>query len=198
MDGVFGTGGLVTHDLGGTDAFLTSLVVLPDDSIIAAGQRSGTEPEFVVARFDTAGALDPLFGSGGVAVVDFGGAAESAQSIALQDDGKIVVAGYSESLPGGELLRDFAVTRLLANGALDPVFGSGGRTVIDVSPGEGDVAIGMALEPDGDVVVSGVTRDAAEFSDVAVVRLLGDHRGLPLFVSDFETGDLSDWSTASP
>jgi len=196
VDDTYGVGGVVTHDLGGSDAFLTAMVVLPDDSIVAVGERSGAEPEFVVAKFDSDGALDPLFGSGGVAVVDFAGAAESARSLRLQDDGKIVVAGYSESLPGGVLMRDFAVARLLPNGILDPVFGVDGRLAIDIVPGQEDWAVSLDLEPDGDVLVVGTTRDVSAFSDAVVVRLLGDLRGSPVFVSDFETGGLDEWAMA--
>src|SRR5687767_11486935 len=67
----------------------------------------------------TAGALDPTFGLGGKVTTDFSLSADSGRSVAVQGDGKIVVAGLSGF--------DFAVARYNDDGSLDSTFGSHGR-----------------------------------------------------------------------
>ena len=66
-----------------------------------------------------AGDLDPTFGNAGRVVTSFPGGLDTANDIAVQSDGKIVVAGSSGS--------DFAVVRYNTNGTLDVTFGVGGR-----------------------------------------------------------------------
>lgn len=91
------------------------------------------------------GDLDPSFGSGGQVIADFG---SIANGVALQPDGKLVVAGRSTGA-------GFAVARYLSGGTLDPSFGSGGEvtTVFGVF----DVAFGVAIQSDGKIVAVGET-----------------------------------------
>lgn len=72
-----------------------------------------------------AGALDPTFGTGGLVTTDFGQSAETAQAVAVQPDGKLVVAGVSQ-VPSRSR-NEFGMARYIAAGALDPTFGTGGR-----------------------------------------------------------------------
>jgi hypothetical protein len=55
------------------------------------------EPNFGIARFDAAGALDASFGTDGKLTVDFFGASDGAECVAVQPDGKIVVAGFARN-----------------------------------------------------------------------------------------------------
>jgi uncharacterized delta-60 repeat protein len=89
------------------------------------------------AHLPLAGDLDPTFGSGGVTQSSDGSA-----GIALQPDGKIVVAG-------GSL---FALVRYLPDGSLDPSFGTGGH--VETAAGAGSFGA-LALQPDGKIVVAG-------------------------------------------
>src|SRR5688572_31371779 len=66
-----------------------------------------------------AGDLDPTFGVGGKVVTSFPGGLDTANDVAVQTDGKIVVGGFSGS--------DFALTRYNIDGTLDQTFGTGGR-----------------------------------------------------------------------
>jgi len=72
-----------------------------------------------------------------------------AYSLALQQDGKIVLAG--ESTINGD--RDFALARYNTNGTLDPSFGTGGR--VTTTFGQNDVAFSVAVQPDGKIVTAG-------------------------------------------
>ncbi|MBK8321703.1 MAG: hypothetical protein IPL06_03005 [Betaproteobacteria bacterium] len=120
LDTRFGTaGGTLTPVTAGGGAF-RAMAVQPDGKIVAVGERykSGSEADLLLARFEANGALDASFGTGGVAVFDSQANAptvvlETATAVALQADGKIVVAGVSRDLG------DFViVARLTATGTL--------------------------------------------------------------------------------
>jgi uncharacterized delta-60 repeat protein len=106
------------------------------------------------AAAEAQAALDPSFGSGGLArVVNPVGEgtfwAEDAADVAVQPDGKILVAADGH----GENSVYWAVLRFLPDGRLDPGFGVGGAAVLtQTDPGE---ARGIALQPDGRIVVTG-------------------------------------------
>jgi len=89
-----------------------------------------------------AGDLDPTFGTGGKVVTDFGGS-EFANAVAIQTDGRIVVAGQTAT--------DLALARYKPDGGLDPSFGTGGK----VTTGGQDFADAVAIQPNGKIVVAG-------------------------------------------
>jgi uncharacterized delta-60 repeat protein len=99
LDPSFGTGGIVTTDFG--DSCVGSdVAVHADGKIVVAGWTwNGSNRDFALARYTANGALDTGFGLGGKAVTDLGGRDDYGFGVAVQSDGKIVVAGFSE--PGG-------------------------------------------------------------------------------------------------
>src|SRR6185436_13584383 len=124
LDGGFGTGGKVTT-LIGTDARAFAVALQPDGRIVVAGSAaSGGDSNMAIVRYSTGGVPDPTFGAGGVLNVPVGTAGSAAEAVAIQPDGKIVVAG--EALDGtGPGVGSFAVLRFSAGGIFDPTFGSG-------------------------------------------------------------------------
>jgi len=92
LDATFGMGGMVISDFGGGES--AAAIGLQHDGkiVVAGGPRSAT---FVVARYNPDGRLDLPFGIGGMVATDFGGGTSQATALALQADGKIVVAGRS-------------------------------------------------------------------------------------------------------
>lgn len=112
----------------------------------------------------TAGELDASFGAGGVLSTDFGGSYDWAYATAVQPDGKIVAAGVSN----GAGTYDFALSRHRADGSVDPSFGDGGKVTTDFASSF-DWAYALALQPDGKIVVGGVT-DASGSPDFALAR----------------------------
>lgn len=102
------------------------------------------------------GDLDPTFDGDGKVVTDFGGYDES-RDMALQADGKIVTVGLAEPPAGGAA--DFALARYNVNGSLDTSFDGDGLVLTDVSDGNEDVANGVAVQPDGKIVVVGRSTD---------------------------------------
>ena len=99
------------------------------------------------------GDLDPAFGRAGRKMTDFHGGADLAQAVALQPDGRIVVAGttYQGNDYSSE---DFAIARYTPEGRLDDSFGTKGRVTTDF-PGLAAVPSAVLVQPDGKIVVAG-------------------------------------------
>lgn len=99
------------------------------------------------------GDLDPTFGSAGQVTTDFNQSTDIAYAVALQTDGKIVVAGttYKNNDYSSE---DFAIARYNANGTLDTTFGVNGKVTTDF-PGLAAVASAVVVQPDGKILVAG-------------------------------------------
>ena len=158
FDLTFGVGGTVVTDLGGDDS-ARAVAVQPDGKIVVAGGAglfSGAFSGFALARYHSDGSLDASFGSGGLVVTGFGaGHPASAVALALQPDGRIVVAGgVSFGAPNR-----VALARYTASGALDPTFGDGGTVISDF--GGSRLTRAMALQPDGKILVTAWTMPPA-------------------------------------
>ncbi|MFJ8012859.1 calcium-binding protein [Streptomyces sp. NPDC096339] len=156
----FGTGGRVTTDFGGFEQ-VNGVAVQPDGKIIAVGLTDtggvgGGVHNFAVARYNANGTPDSTFGTGGRLTTDLRG---DAQAVAVQPDGKIVVAGHSDD--------DFAVARYNANGSPDTTFDNDGKVTTQF--GGVDQARSVALLPDGRIVVAGLSNAAGTY-DFAVAR----------------------------
>jgi uncharacterized delta-60 repeat protein len=96
------------------------------------------------------GDLDPTFGSGGKVTTDFGGN-ESAWGLAVQSDGKAIVAGTRFDLGPSD---DFVLARYTASGALDATFDGDGKVTTDFG-GRSDGADDVAVQADGKIVAAG-------------------------------------------
>src|SRR4051812_24619875 len=94
LDSTFGVGGKVLTAFPVINASGSSTAIQPDGKIVVAGSDSPSPfSTFAVARYETNGTLDTSFGSGGKVVTQIGGN-DSATSVAIQTDGRIVVAGF--------------------------------------------------------------------------------------------------------
>ena len=146
LDTGFGADGKVTTDFGSHDT-PRSVAVQEDGKIILAGSSAG---DFAIARYNHNGSLDPGFGAAGKVTTDFG-ASETGNSVAVQDDNKIVAAGYSSL--GSELGSNFVLARYNSDGSLDTGFGSGGK--VTTSFGGRAYGSSVAVQDDGKIVVAG-------------------------------------------
>ena len=153
LDTTFGTGGIVTTDIGNVDNASFALAIQPaDGKLIAAGSSiNGMNDDFAVVRYNTNGTLDNTFGTGGIVTTNFAGNSfDYIEAVALQPDGKIVAAG---SLFNGSSFL-FALARYNTNGTLDDTFGTGGRVTTSFTNVD-DLARAMVLQPDGKIIVAG-------------------------------------------
>jgi uncharacterized delta-60 repeat protein len=163
FDSTFGSGGSITTDISGQRDIPEVAVVQPDGKILVAGiGYNGPNFDWVLARYTSAGQLDPTFGNGGKLALDMGpGYYNEVWDAAVQADGKIVLSGNVDG--------QFAVARLNADGTLDGTFGTGGVTVTGFSI-SGGRAFGVALQPDGKVVAVGTVFGGNSTSKVAIAR----------------------------
>ncbi|HSK72137.1 MAG TPA: FG-GAP-like repeat-containing protein, partial [Pyrinomonadaceae bacterium] len=170
LDASFGTGGKVVTAVENNDDVIYSLVIQPDEKIIAAGRSNNGEINiFAVARYNINGSLDATFGNGGKVTTIVGGAS-GANAAALAPNGKIVTAGDSYNLKDNE----FALARYNANGTLDASFGEGGKVITTISSGD-DIAKAVAVQPDGKIVAAGWSSNGGVFS-FALIRYNGDNQ----------------------
>jgi uncharacterized delta-60 repeat protein len=178
LDQTFGTGGKVTTDFGTEFDDALDVVVQPDGKIIAVGdnrEQFDFANKFAVARYTAAGALDATFDSDGLVTTDVSGVlvlADSAQAVALQPDGKVVVAGIT-GLHG-------VIARYNSDGSLDTTFdGDGKKTVVFSCIGSGgDGFYDVAVQPDGKIVAVGRNSPCSlaeqTNKNFAVARLMSD------------------------
>ena len=112
----FGTGGIVTTDFGSGNDVANALLVDANGKIVVVGSASnGSDLDFAVARYNADGSLDTSFDTDGKVTTDFGSGDDSARAVAVQPDGKLVVAGYAANGTDD----DFAVARYNTDGSLD-------------------------------------------------------------------------------
>ncbi len=175
LDPSFGTNGSVTTSFGASPGGANHVAIDPNGRIIVVG-ATGSAPnrDFAVARYNSDGSLDTTFDVDGRLAIPFGLSDDSAASVAIDQNGQIVVAGSSSNTGGSNY--DFAVVRLNSDGSLDPTFGTGGKTTTAFGTSE-DVARDVVIDPSGKIVVLGWTRSAsgdAVADDLAVVRYNAD------------------------
>jgi uncharacterized delta-60 repeat protein len=150
LDDTFDGDGRVTTDV--TDgADWANAIVLQEDGMIVAAGTAGFR-RFALVRYGTGGALDPTFGDGGVVVTNVvpGDDDEVIEDVAVQLDGKIVVAGFVIRRGGFR----FTVARYEADGDLDPSFSDDGKVITRFTEGW-DEAQAVALQEDGKIVAAG-------------------------------------------
>lgn len=170
LDQTFGKGGWVATNFSVGFAEATTLAIQPDGKIVVCG--TGFSPDalatsfIALARYLPNGSLDTSFDGDGKVETSFG-TYGGANSVAIQADGKIVIAG---SVSG-----NFAVVRYRSDGSRDKSFGYLGKVNIAVSP-RWDEATGIRIQPDGKIVVGGTTGLANGWYAFAVARLNLDGR----------------------
>jgi uncharacterized delta-60 repeat protein len=167
LDGSFGTGGKVTTAMGPSHERIFSIAMQLDGKIVAAGFAfNGADYDFALARYNSNGSLDVSFDGDGKVVTDFLGIDERGRSVAIQADGRIVVAGY---LGSGI---DFALARYDPDGDLDLTFSSDGKATTDVGSGSAEQARAVAIQGDGAILAAGYT-SGGNINQFALLRYLG-------------------------
>ena len=163
LDTSFNGTAKVTTNLGGDgNAEGRSVTVQTDGKIVVVGYATaGNTEKFALARYNADGAPDTSFGDSGRVMTDVGISGSNATGVALQKDGKIVVAGYAVNNSGTDY--DFACVRYNTDGKVDQSFGDGGKIMTSVGKGDGK-ANSVAVQSDGKIIVAG----SVYFGDVTV------------------------------
>lgn len=172
LDTTFGRNGKVKTDFNRHNDLAYGMALQADGKVIVAGisfeGNSAQGGDFAVARYNTNGTLDTSFGVGGKVTTDFG-QTETASSVVVQSDGKIIVAGGTYPIfpsSGGQ----FALVRYNSNGSLDTTFGDNGLVQTTFST-SGCYASALALQADGKIIAAGTNyRDFSSNSDFGLAR----------------------------
>ncbi len=169
LDPSFGSGGIVTTAVGSSHDYGNFLTLQPDQKILVTGYSdNGTNYDFSLVRYNADGSLDNSFGAGGKVITPLGSYDDWGYSVAVQTDGKILVAG--ENYSGTDY--DFAIVRYDSNGSLDNSFGTGG--ISNTSWGSSDdYGYSVKVQIDGKIVLAGFLQDSAGY-DFAITRYNND------------------------
>jgi len=194
LDGAFGGDGKVITSSGAGHQLGYGVATAAGKILVAGWANQAGSHDFALARFEDDGSLDTGFAANGVATADFNAGDDMAVAMAVQPDGKIVLAG--RTLQGSN--NDFAVARLCPDGTLDngyncgsQGFGAGGKVTTDF--GGNDYGEAVLIQPDGGIVVAGATRSCPN-SDFAVARYNAD--GSPDTTFDGDGKATTDFSSA--
>jgi uncharacterized delta-60 repeat protein len=140
---------VVAGEIGQSNAGGFNVLPIGADGLPIVVSRNGES--IAVARYSAGGTLDTSFGTGGVQLAKFSNGDNTASSLAIQSDGKIVVGGGIAT--GSATYADFILVRFNANGSLDSSFGGIGYVTTDL--GENDTITDIALQADGKIVAVG-------------------------------------------
>ena len=200
LDRTFGAGGadgdgVVTVDLGPNGGQATAIAQLAGGKFLVAGSIDGAHGMALV-RFNADGSLDRTFAGGGadgdgVATLPFGpggfgGVGGTAEAMAVQPDGRIVLGG---SFAGAPSRWEWALARFEADGRLDRSFGPNGTGFVTASwPAPGSYLFtrinALALAPGGGILAAGSTGE-----DLALLKYRADGRLDPAFGRGGADGD---------
>ncbi len=170
LDTSFGTNGITK-----TSGLTNSATQQSDGKVITTG-RAGND--LGVARYNNDGSLDTSFGVGGKVTTDFNNGPDEGFSVAIQKDGKIVVAGTTNDPTAKTSNNNFALARYNSDGSLDNSFGNNGKVTTDVNTGTEEFNR-IKLQSDGNILAIGTSGD-----DFALARYLSGDRASNLSVDN--------------
>ena len=157
LDEAFGDKGINIVNFNNQRDYINALDVQPDGKIVAAGVENYLFGNMIAARFLSNGTLDESFGNGGFTLIKFQNGSQ-ARTMALQNDGRIILGGYSNPSVG---IFYFALAALDKNGMIDSSFGASGLVETNIEGKEYGRA--SVLQPDGKIVLAGMNTTATNF-----------------------------------
>jgi uncharacterized delta-60 repeat protein len=161
-----GDGKLIVPVGSGSDSGY-SVAVQPDGRILVAGYSfTGTDDDFSVIRLNSNGSLDTSFDGDGKLIVPVGSGSDYGLSLSLQPDGKILVAGHSNSNGTDSA---FSLIRLNGDGSLDTSFDGDGKRIVPVGS-SGDIGYSVTVQPDGKILMAGSSVNGTN-NDFSLIRL---------------------------
>ncbi|HEY8688053.1 MAG TPA: T9SS type A sorting domain-containing protein [Chitinophagaceae bacterium] len=167
LDNTFDVDGKITTSFG-SQAEAFCMAIQSDGKIVAAGYMYNDSTwEFAVARYNVDGSLDSTFDGDGKLTTAISTVDDEINAIAIQSDGKIVVAGYSNA--SGDINAyepDLAVVRYNTDGSLDSTFNGNG--ILITSLGFYDVAYSVAIQTNGKIVLAGTHANGSNYEFLVV------------------------------
>lgn len=182
VDSSFGTNGWVYTNIKGIttpvgDDQIRKLVVLPDNSIIAAGFCHNTQDkDFAIAKYDANGALVTSFGTNGKVVLDVNND-DFVTGLAVTSTGKIVVVGNTNFSTD----TDITLAQYTSGGIPDPTFNGGNILRLGTGSAGNYEAYGLAVQSNGNIVITGLMPAASSSKNIYVARILPNGTFDPAF-----------------
>ncbi len=165
LDNSFSSDGKLTTTIGSSGDHGQSVTVQSDGKILVAGESwSGSRSEFALVRYNSDGSLDSSFSNDGKLTTAIGSSDDHGQSVTVQADGKILVAGYSSNGNNS----DFALARYNSDGSLDSSFSGDGKLTTAIGSSY-DASRSVIVQADGKILVAGLSVNGG-YSNFALVR----------------------------
>ena len=195
LDTNFAGDGTVWTDIAGDSDYLNAMVIQPDGKIVVGGSTRDDDEQrfrFALVRYNVDGSLDTSFDGDGkvVTTIVTGQNSDEITGLAIQGDGKIVAAGWTEPTDPSQGVYRFALARYASDGSLDTSFDGDGIAITGF--GGEDLALAVALQSDGKIVVGGQHGQPTGY-DFALARYNADGSLDSGFDGDgFVTTDISE------
>jgi uncharacterized delta-60 repeat protein len=175
-----GDGRVVTNIAPGADFAFGILIQSTDQKIVVAGRGGGKGGRFALARYESDGMLDATFGGDGKVATNFTRFDDRADELAIQLDGKIILAGTANYFSSRAR---FAVARYNVDGTLDSSFGGDGKVTTEFFNRSFDGAFSVAVQVGGEIVAVGQAGGGTA-GRIGVARYRTDGSLDPTFGSD--------------
>lgn len=181
LDAELGSDGKVLTAFGTGDDRGNALAIQADGKLVVLGIATvGDYSDLALARYNSDGSLDLGFGVDGLVTTSVGTYNDEGRALVIQPDGKIVITGNVRNAFGAERL--FGLVRYNTDGSTDASFGTNGIVTTDFGTAN-DMAMSLALQADGKIVVGGYA-GAATTADFALARYNTDGALDPSFGVD--------------
>ncbi len=159
LDLTFNSNGIALSNYNAFGVKGSSIVIQSDDKIIIGGNSvSNSNVNFAITRFNTNGSLDNTFSHDGMDTIFIGGTIDYGTKVALQNDGQIVLAGYSHN--GSNT--DFALVRYNIHGIIDSSFGNKGIVTTDIS-NQNNTLLSLAIQNDNKIIAAGFSYNGHDY-----------------------------------
>ena len=170
LDTSFGTGGKVVTSINSGADIAYATVLQSDGKILVSGTTNSSisGKDFFCIRYNANGTLDTSFGTNGIATFDLqGGSDDVVYAMAIQSDGNILLAGYSDD--GSN--KNAAIIRITSNGTLDTTFGTAGKVYTEFISGRADEIKVIKIHAlTGNLIVGGTSSATSTNSQGVIAR----------------------------
>jgi uncharacterized delta-60 repeat protein len=183
LDRSFGSNGVAFTQLDTVRSSAGSVAIQPDGKLLLFGNcYDGALNKICALRYQADGTLDVRFGIAGKVLISAGARNSYTTQIAIQPDGKIVIAAQCENTNSQYR---FCALRRNNNGTVDATFGIGGETITALRT-ERNIATGLAIQPDGKIVLAGMCSDTSNSDDFCALRYDGGPFGYKACTLDID------------
>ena len=167
LDLSFGNGGKVVTRVEDRFSIGTAVTIQNDGKIITVGYTAGAGiNKLIVIRYNLDGTLDAGFNGNGIVIALSDGNIIAPTSVAMQPDGKIVIAGFGFKFKGG--YSDFFVVRLNSDGSSDASFNGNGLVKTHITSLD-NFANAVIVQPDGKIIVAGYGNERGGIYNITIV-----------------------------